>query len=83
MCFSRIESTYLESANLWQESQVLWHYGIINRQASIAERFIRIFTGVRWRVSQMRVGSLKMTIFASFARHIFPTFTHKATIIIL
>jgi len=34
-------------------------------------------------VSQMRVGSLKLTIFASFAHYIFRTFTYmyKATII--
>ena len=42
--------------------------------------FMQIFVGVRWR---MRVGWSKKAIFASFARHIFRTFTSKATIIIL
>ena len=42
---------------------------------------------IRWglleRGRQMTVGSSKMAIFASFARHIVRTFTFKATIIIL
>jgi len=42
--------------------------------------FMGILAGVRWRV---RVGCLKMAIFASFARCIFRTFTSKAAFIIL
>ena len=39
--------------------------------------------GALARGLQMRVGSSKMAIFAYFTRHVFGTFTSKATIIIL
>ena len=46
-------------------------------------RLMRIFAGVRWiQEGQMRVGSSKMAIFASFVRCIFRTCTFKATFII-
>jgi len=39
-------------------------------------RFMRIFAGVAGQGLQLRVGSSKMAIFASFARSIFRTFTY-------
>ena len=46
-------------------------------------RFMRIFGGVRWRGASNESGFLKKVDFRLFTRHIFRTFTSKATIITL
>jgi len=50
-------------------------------------RFMRIFAGFNWTDQRgdvnVRVGSSKTAIFASFGCYIFRTFTYKATVIVI